>query len=458
MKKALFLLIFICLSLSVLGDELYRIRVENSQNGLVQVSLDGGDSYYATGLVIHPANRSSQGFMASGYINGGCVCATASHAIRVKISPKEKYNDDFKNVKIFSLVAKEFWTDPKGFGGYSAPNSGMLTDIHTAMGIFSNFAPFPDSVVYEEIKGKIFPIESDHEVKEGNVYVFIANRPETEDTWAEFENIPGGKVTVNNTELTNVFKAFQACGRYDGTTFNSPGQINTAHGGVLTIATSRLFSYNTKEGDKPETRGGFMIQPVHHAMRQGENKPQVMTIGKDPAKTEQEGSAPLYSNNINLWYYINHLENSYYAELKVDDRYIPMPEMTGKTDNAFTKEYLNSHGIKCQKGVTGVRIHIPKFSRELSEKYLAYLTEEFDKTHRQLYAPAEEIYTPSLNLPPDFTSINFYVDGKFAGMTESCENIHIETGRFAKGLHHLQITGNYKEDKFITFSDYFYTK
>lgn len=459
MKKIIFFIIFLFLSLSLFGEELYRIRITNSENGLVQVSLDGGNTYYATGLVKQPAGRASQGFMASGYINGGCVCAAASHAIRIKVFPKEKYNEDFKNVSIFSVTAKEFWTDPKGFGGYSSPNSSILTDIHTATGIFSNFAPFPDTQVYSEEKGKLIPIDDTHEVSEGNVYVIPVERPETEDTFIEFENTPGGSVLLNNSKITEVFKPFKGIGRYDGTTYNSPGQINTAHGGVITIATSPLFSYKTKEGGKTETRGGFMIQPVRHAFRQTETKPQVMTVGKDQNETEQEGKAPLYSKNIGLWFYLNYPEHSYYAEPKIDSSYIKMPSVTGKNDNAFTKEYLNGKlGIKCGQGLTGVRIHIPKFSRELSEKYLNYICGEFEKEHRELCRNTDRFFTPNLNISSDLYCLSYYTDGVFCGIINNPEDIKIDTEKYYHGLHSLLVVAETAKGMTIKFSENFFSK
>ena len=459
MKKTLLILIILTLSITVFSEELYRIRIENSQNGLVQVSLDEGENYSCIGRVVHPANKCGVGFMASGYIEGGTVCATASHAIRIKIAPKSKYNLDFKSIPIFSILPKEFWTTPKGFGGHVAQNSGIYTDIHTAQGIFLNFAPFPETKVYEEFEGKLYTLNNNHIPKIGNVYVIPVNAPNTNLEYIDFKNVPGGNVTINSKELlTKVFTPVSAIGRYDATTYNSPGQLNTCHGGVITIATSKLFPYSQKEGDKPETRGGFMIQPVYHAIRQGEKKPQVMTIGLSTNNFEQEGQAPLYSSCMNLWYYQKHPESSYYAQLEIDnEKYINMPTLTGRIDNGLTKEYLNKYlKLNCKIGVTGVRLHIPKYNKELGVEYLNRLRSEYNSPLSKSFDTGE-YFTPSISIPHSYGNCSYFVDGKMKGITSEVEKIKIFKGDFVSGLHHFQVTVSKNGENF-NFSEYFFVK
>ncbi|MBQ0105273.1 MAG: hypothetical protein KBT47_04460 [Armatimonadetes bacterium] len=460
MKKILLIFLVLVISLICYSEEIYRIRIENSPGGLVQVSLDGGKNYYATGSVVHPADKCGVGFMASGYIEGGCVCAAASHAIRIKISPKDIYNLDFKSVPIFSVLPKEFWSVPKGFGGHVAGNSGIYTDIHTASGIFLNFAPFPNTAVFQEYKGELYPIGEGHIPSVGNVYVIPVLRPETEKGYICFENFSGGDVTLLNGDiLTKVHTPVSAIGRYDATTYNSPGQLNTVHGGVITIATSKLFPYSQKEGDKPETRGGFMIQPLYHAIRQGEKKPQVMTIGRSETSFEQEGQAPLYSQNINLWYFPKHLENSYYAELKVDDRYIPMPTITGREDRGLTKEFLNNKlNMNCERGVTGVRIHIPEFDRNIWEEYLKNISGEYNKKFADKYRNASYVYVPKPNIPSAYGFGVYYVDGKPKGMTSDFGDIKIDTKNYIPGLHSFSLVAENSYGEEIVFSDCFLVK
>lgn len=457
MKKILFILFILLLNTILFAkdeNEIYRIRVENSVGGLVQVSLDGGDNYYAVGSVLYSANKFGQGFMASSYIESGCVCAVASHALRVKISSLDKYNKDFKSNKIFSIVPKEFMTIPKGYGGYSAPNSAIYTDIHTGTGIFLNFAPFPETKVYEEINGNLRPLTQNHSVNEGNIYVIPVLDPKNNIDNIDFENIKGGNIIVNDKDLlSKVVSPLGGVGRYDGTTYNAPGQINTAHGGVITVATSQKFPFSQKEGDKPETRGGFMIQPFYHAKRQNEIKPQVMTIGEVKDDFDLEGTAPLYSSNINLWYYPEHLESSYYVQLKVDDRYINVPTITGKVDNAFTKEYLNKNfNLNLKEDIKGIRINIPKFNKNLAEEYLLKISNEYNKKEKNRFKDESEYFKPSITLPNNY-NFSYYIDGKFKGMTNNIQNISVKKSDYVKGMHHfLLVSDNLK------FSDYFYSE
>ncbi|MBQ7256341.1 MAG: hypothetical protein IJS60_01435 [Abditibacteriota bacterium] len=457
MKKIILIFVILLISCMVFSEELYRIRIENSPEGLVQVSLDEGKNYSCVGRVKHPANKCGVGFMASGYIEGGTVCAVASHAIRIKIRPKEKYNLDFKSIPIFSILPIEFWTTPKGFGGHVAENSGIYTDIHTASSIFLNFAPFPESKVYQEYMGELYSLSENHIPALGYIYVICVEKPETEIDHIVFENIYGGDVIIDDDRvLTKVSRPVSGIGRYDATTYNSPGQINTAHGGVITIATSKLFPYSQKEGDKPETRGGFMIQPLHHAVRQGENKPQVMTIGEDPNVFEQEGKAPLYSKYINLWYYKDHPEASYYAELRLDDfNYIKMPTITGKVDNGLTKEYLYKHfKLNSKYGVTGVRVHIPKFNRELAEEYLNILNKSY---HKNMKGNKSGKFVSKLTMPPGFAAGNYYVDGVYLGTVSDVQGVTVDTSSYSHGLHHFSFMAE-EEGRYVALSEYFYVE
>jgi len=464
LKKIFFTLLFIMIVTSAFaGEEIYRIRLENRVDGLIQVSLNKGTDYYTLGSVKHPANDVGVGFMASGYMKGSSVAATATHAIRIKISPTSKYNTDFKNIKIFSIIPKEFWDTPTGFGGHVAGSSGIYTDINAGSSIFLNFSPFPESNVFIEYKGNLFSLSTNYIPQTSDVYVIVVEKPKDKIDYIDFDNIKNGNVTINSSDkkknLTTVYGPMSAVGRYDGTTYNYPGQINTAHGGVITIATSAKFPYSVKEGDNLETRGGFMIQPIYHAIRQDETKPQVMTIGTDTTNFGLEGTEPLYSGYINLWYYPNNLSKSYYAKLKIDDKYWNIPPITGKIDNAFTKEYLKEKlDIDSKNGVTGVRLYIPEFDLTLATSYLNECVDNFNKNINKDNIDKNNIFKPKLKTLPKAANIySFFVDGRFKGMTSTTDNIYVQKNDFVKGLHHLQIVATSEDGEETSESKYFYT-
>lgn len=447
-------IIFLVLTAAgISAEEIYRIRVENTEKGLVQVSMDRGDSYYAVGRVLHPANGVKEGFMASEYIEGGSVVATSSHGIRLKISPKERFGSDFKEVRLFSLVPEEFYVKPTGFGGHVAGSSGIYTDIPSGTSIFLNQSPFAGSKIYLESNGQLLPIPENHTPRSGDVYVILVNYIPSGITSVDFENKADGTITVTKRDgsseiLGKVVRPVSGIGRYDGTTFDEPGQLNTAHGGVVTISSSKKFPSGTKEGEEPETRGGFMIQPYYHTIKQGETKPQVMVIGKKEASYDMEGTAPLYLDTINLWYYKDFPNSSFKVYVKIDGGvWENMPEITGKIDNGLTPEYLNKifENRNISTGITDIRLQIPDFNKDLC---MADLKKSADKlaqrTIKQGAVPVGDTLT--IDIPKDLKNAEYYtvaIDGKMRFM--GLEPFVLDTSKMPCGVHSITINARMSE-------------
>lgn len=432
------------------GEELYRIRIENAEKGLVQVSLDKGINYYATGRVKQHANGVKQGFLAADYVTAGQVAATSSHGLRIKVSPDSKFMSQLEDVKIFSIVPNEFYTKPDGFGGHVAGSSGIYTDIPAASSIFANHAPISGNTVYLEENGMLKPISTNYSPKLGDIIVIIVDAPTYNIKYADFENRAGGNVTITQKDgkvinYTKVVKPVLGIGRYDGTTFDENGQINTAHSGVITVDSSPKLPAGTVEGDNPETRGGFMIQPYYHTIRQGEDKPQVMIIGSPNNKYELEGTAPFYSKNVALWYYENAADKSFHALVKIDSgNWEPVPKITGRVDNGLTAQYLNiffknKRNIKI--GVTDIRLVFPEFNAELSKAALVKDANRLTQAVKLMGATsAPANITPKV--PNDLKNAKYYIvtlDGTARGMGDNLDKMTISTTNLVKGVHHINV-------------------
>lgn len=438
------------------GEEAYRIRIQNWVGGLVQVSLDGGNSFSAVGRVTGVANARTIGFSASSYTPHGTIAATAVHGLRIKTGQYVAQGvGKAQQPMMFSITPYEFAHIPKGYGGHSPRSSGIYTDIYTGHSIFRNESPYVGNAVYVERDHSLQVLPEDYTPVEGETFLIVVIRPDKPISEIQFENKKEGKVTViySNGEskvIASVDRPVESIGRYDGTTFTGVGAINTNHGGVLTISTAPVCLPKTLEGGPVETRGGFMIQPYYHVMEQQEYKSQVMVIGPvDRTKPIMEGTPPLFFGNINLSRYWGHPENSYRAQIRIDDgEWEDAPEIVGKVDDAFKPAYLenyfNSKGTprKITQGVTGIRLLFPKYDRTLLEKDLAQETSDY--TERAIKEGVKPVRGTTV-LASKFTSnenhlVNFYVDGSLKYMSSDYPyNYCWDSTKVSDGFHFIEM-------------------
>jgi hypothetical protein len=263
---------FLCLvaaqCLAAEPKELFRIRVENSAGGRVQVSIDSGKTFLTVGRVRRSAVAYYTGFAASAYVPDGSVAATAVHGVRLKVGTLVS---DKKRIPLtISLVPSEFDETPDGYGGHIPYGSGIYTDIPSGTAIFRNFAPFVGSSIMIETAGGPTKLPNAWKPVEGAVLVIISSLPQPYLKTLEIENRRGGAVTAEyddgkSQRIATVTCPLKGIGRFDGTSYTGVGLINTNHGGVLTISTAPIATSKLLEGKGPERRGGFEIQPSAHA-------------------------------------------------------------------------------------------------------------------------------------------------------------------------------------------------
>ncbi|MCE5314991.1 MAG: hypothetical protein ABFD49_05150 [Armatimonadota bacterium] len=436
------------------STEMYRIRIANVIDGLAQLSLDAGATYSAVGRVKVVANARITGFAASSYTPCGTVAATAVHGIRIKTGRAASGFGKAQMPLIFSISPCEFSEIPRGYGGHIPRCSAIQVDIRTGESIFRNFSPFVGSAVYVERNHSLVPMPEDYIPIEGETFVIVVKRPNRMPGEIDFDNHSGGDVTViypdgASEKIATVDRPVTGVGRYDATTFTGVGAVNTNHGGVLTISTAPVCPKGTVEGGALETRGGFMVQPYYHAHEQGETKPQVMVIGpKDASKPALEGTPPLFFGHINLAWYPARPNDSYRAQVKIDDGdWEDMPCMVGKIDDAFTPNYLTSYfekickPRKIEKGVTAVRLLFPSFDPELARSELDRQSWEYaEKAVKRGVCPVRGTVQIEAKKSAAGSITTFYVDGRPIYTSSACPTIFDwDTTRFSNGFHELKI-------------------
>lgn len=437
------------------SEEIYRIRVDNVQNGLIQVSMDQGSTYSTVGRVKTLANARIKGFAAASYIPHGSVAATAVHGIRIKTGQFAEGIGKAQKPMLFSITPSEFSKIPEGYGGHRPRSSAIYTDIYTGHSIFRNESPFVGNPVYREREHHLEPLPEDYIPAEGDIYVILVQKPLRVPSEIVFENRNDGTVTANYPDgtseiIAHVDRPVKGIGRYDATTFTGVGAINTSHGGVLTVSTAPVCPPGTCEGGPVETRGGFMVQPYYHSNEQGDGSPQVMVVGpKDKAKPHMEGTPPLFSGFINLSSISGHPENSYRAQIKIDDgEWENLPKVIGKVDGALTAEGLQSYfakrgdNRKIERGVTAVRLLFPKYDPKVIAADLAKETSDY--MARTIKAGITSIsgtigLSPK-NPPSDTRMTTFYIDGAPIYM---CNGAHgkfdWDSRKVPNGLHTIDI-------------------
>jgi hypothetical protein len=271
--------------------EVFRLRVENHKDGLIEGSRDRGATWQALGKVLRPVGKvNPKGYTASKWAKTGCVAATAVNGIHINVG----YNAQDDRGIVFSLVPLEFFQDA-GVGAAEATSS-LFTDIPAGSGIFGGgWAPFINNPVSLQKGGTLEAITDGYVPAEGDVLVIVVERPAKYPSSIEFENRFGGLITINYPDgeskvIGTVLRPVLGVGRFEGTKWARPGRIRANHCGVIDISTSPYGEV-----------GGFQIVPANHAMSPEtwyiRTQTQWMVVGPVNALDPSwEGVAPLFSS------------------------------------------------------------------------------------------------------------------------------------------------------------------
>jgi len=315
--------------------ETHRIRVQNVAGGAVSVSVDHGATWQIVGRVTVPATSSLMGYLAAGYSQPGTVSATAIHGIRIRAGGLGSAYP-----KLINILPLEFAQTPQLFGGHIAGASGIYTDIPAGTAIFRELAPDAGDAVTVNSNGQgDLALPTDYQPNNGDVFTIIVTRPVNGLREVDIENKTGGTVTVTyqdgtTKDLCYVVKPVTGVGRFDGTSYTGVGAVNTNHGGVITVSTAPVSTSSQFEGDGPERRGGFQIEPAYHNSQTDEaGAPMILVIGHKGEKrsVDQEGQPPLFHGYIDLDWDPADLDHSWIAQVKTDKSgdWQPMPQLIG---------------------------------------------------------------------------------------------------------------------------------
>lgn len=404
--------------------ELYRIRLINRTNGAIEISDDGGRTYFRVGKVLRPATSTQRGFSASVFSEPGKVVATAVHGIRIKTGGCRECDKDASQT--ISIIPREFAHTPNGFGGYVAGPSGIYTDLLTGEGIFRNLAPFVGNAVYREVGGRFGPIYDGYMPRDGDVLVILVTIPSKYPKEMLIENKAGGTVCLvypdgSETTVATVERPVRGVGRFDATGYTGVGRINTNHTGVLTISTAPIAD-GAKDGSSHETRGGFMIQPSRHAKTNFEIN-QILVVAPPPNDGQYlEGMPPIFSGYIGLACDPKDERNSFSVDIKTDKSdWMPMPEIVGLHEDALMN-LPNGKGA-----LTNIRIHFPALTSDWVHSQILASNREYMVKGRQhaLENKVPIITDDTFTLKVDASKleglgfVNLYVDGEFKGASNT---------------------------------------
>lgn len=432
-------------------QETHRIRVHNVRGGLVQVSVDQGESYTTVGRVMLPAIRSMPGFAASEYAESGTVAAIAVHAIRVRSGGASPGNT---RPLVFSIVPREFLGSSTGYeNGYS----GVYTDIPAGTAIFRNLSPLVGNPVFLELKGRLRPLSRDYIPSAGDTLVITVLVPRRRPSEIIMENHPGGAVeAIYNgvaERIAVVEKPVTGTGRFDATEYTGVGCINTNHCGVVTVSTAPNIGQTRKD---EERRGGFQILPSRHAHRIG-MIPQYMVVAPtDPHSAALEGYPPLFEGFIGLASDTERPERCFRVDVRAGGvDWLSLKRLIGKNDRSF----LDYDGAGRQ--ITHLRLTLP----DVSDEWLAQQVRKNADAHIARTYGGRKPAGGQFNFTLSGTDVStvqmasLYVDGEFRGISTTPPfTFRINSEKYDPGEHRVEIRGlNGAGLVVVTTADWFYT-
>ncbi|MGD0111186.1 MAG: hypothetical protein ABSD48_04925 [Armatimonadota bacterium] len=240
------------------SHEILRLRIVNDVGGEISASRDQGLSWQTVGRVVRYTTQvSRKGYTASKWVAPGHVAATAVNAIHINVG----YNNEDDRGVVFSILPRELLTTPATYSSFLSPDSSIYTNIPAGQGIFGGGgAPLVGNTVYLGAPSGIAPLRDGYVPARGDVLVVVVDRPARYPIAAEFENRPGGAVTLmyadGSRELLGwVVKPVGGIGRFLGGIYTGIGRIRADHAGVVDITTSPIGAL-----------GGFQIIPFGHAI------------------------------------------------------------------------------------------------------------------------------------------------------------------------------------------------
>lgn len=349
-------------------NELYRILLENTNNGTIKVSMDKGITWKNIGKVILPTKKvNRRGYTASRWSKIGTLGATAVNAIHVKTGHNAKLDRGI----IFSILPKEQLKPRKGYTSYLSPNSSIYTNIEGGSLIFGGeYAPYVGNKFYLLQDNNLTAPTHNYVPKIGDRIIIKVTLPHPYPKEIIFENRFGGLIYMkyyyierNPKVIGQVLRPVLGVGRFLGTHYTAKGRVRANHSGVIGISTSPYGKI-----------GGFQIIPANHAMSPemiyARKLTQWMVVApinaKDPS---MEGVAPLFSSYLSPRYNKDDIKKDNWRQLfreraRVEAKYKgktgwhPLP-----TYWLYLHKKLPDEAFTVLKDITHIKILFPLFDK-----------------------------------------------------------------------------------------------
>ncbi|MDI6732137.1 MAG: hypothetical protein QME05_06210 [Candidatus Margulisbacteria bacterium] len=265
--------------------EIFRVKIENTVGGTIEVSRDEGLHWSPMGQVVRPADKNNpKSFAAAKWIGAGRVAATAVNAIHVKAGEKDK------DTAIFSILPSDFIVPDDDYKSYFNASSSIYTNIPAGESLFGGeYAPYVGNLVMLSRPGSaVISLPAGYIPALGDKIFMIADCPADYPREIVFENRAGGKISIKyfsgvEKVIGEVIQPVAGIGRFEGSEYAGPGRIRANHPGVIDVSVSLSGKI-----------GGFQIVPPLHGSF-AQKRPQWMIIGpvnvNDPSL---EGIAPFF--------------------------------------------------------------------------------------------------------------------------------------------------------------------
>ncbi len=149
--------------------ETYRLRVQNEEYGRVEISADGGLTYFLVGRVRRPATGTvtEKGADTQGVVvrsGGDGLAFTVGQGRVVKLHPEPRAS----STRLVSGVHLPAPTVP----------SEMTTNLAAGSGLFGDLTPPPGTTIrLQAAPGRLTPLTSDHALNNEDSFVFIVALP-----------------------------------------------------------------------------------------------------------------------------------------------------------------------------------------------------------------------------------------------------------------------------------------
>jgi hypothetical protein len=412
----------------------YELRIVNAAGGPVQVRLPGGP-WKHLGKVVRPAVRTVPGFAAARWAARGSVAAVAVHGHRIIAS-------DGEFPATLSIIPRQFAAVPKRYGGHVPADSAIVTDIGAGESLFREWAPLVGSPVSIEFADSTRPLPEHYAPAAGDVLRITVAWPDDAPQTVTFENRVGGSVTATSADgraqtIGAVTQPVRGVGRFDGTSYTGIGAVNTNHPGVITIGTAPVARTGVSEGDPPERRGGFMIQPSAHARDSNNGTPQMMGVAPAPGSPPWEGRFPLFSGCVGL-------HPGFRAEMSVDNGdWQPFPLLVGRLDDAFAPAQLTKTlGRPVTTGLTAIRLTLAPWNPATAVSAAAALPDTpSGKEPTGVYDPVSGLVP--LRLRDATGPVTFFVDGAVRAVSNDPGYVWgWDTSLETPGRHWIEVSGH----------------